>query len=233
MTAEAPRRRASEGVYDRLRELVVENRLPPDERISIDAVARELGVSQTPVREAIRQLEGDRLVVRVPGKGYQTTPLLDRDGLRDLFEFRLLVEVWAARAAAVNRLSNPAPMMRAELDRITSQHGPPLDLPRQLVTHDTRFHQLILAAAGNRVIQHAHEQTHTHLHTFRLYSAETDGSVTLAEHNAICAAIEACDPDAAEAAMRVHLIAAYARFSRYFDDADTPPLTEGRIGRLF
>src|SRR5690625_5350754 len=92
MTAEAPRRRASEGVYDRLRELVLENRLPPDERISIDAVARELGVSQTPVREAIRQLEGDRLVVRVPGKGYQTTPLLDRNGLRDLFEFRLLVE---------------------------------------------------------------------------------------------------------------------------------------------
>src|SRR5690625_4474657 len=160
MTADAPRRRASEGVYDRLRELVLENRLPPDERISIDAVARELGVSQTPVREAIRQLEGDRLVVRVPGKGYQTTPLLDRDGLRDLFEFRLLVEVWAARAAAVNRLSNPASTLLAELDRIGAERGDTADIPRQLVNHDTRFHHLILAASGNTVMQHAHEQTH-------------------------------------------------------------------------
>lgn len=232
MAADLPRRRASEGVYDRLRELVLENRLPPDERISIDAVARELGVSQTPVREAIRQLEGDRLVVRVPGKGYQTTPLLDREGLRDLFEFRLLVEVWAARAAAVNRLSNPAPMMRAELDRITADRIEGADIPRRLVTHDTRFHQLILSAAGNTVIEHAHEQTHTHLHTFRLYSADADGSLTLAEHSAICAAIEACDPDTAEAAMRAHLIRAYARFSQYFE-AEMPPLSEGRIGRLF
>jgi len=132
----------------------------------------------------------------------------------------------------VNRLSNPASTLLAELDRIGAERGDTADIPRQLVNHDTRFHHLILAASGNTVMQHAHEQTHTHLHTFRLYAADADGSLTLAEHRDIATAIEACDPGAAEAAMREHLLRAYARFSQYFDTT-MPELTEGRIGRLF
>ena len=217
MSSDPSRRNASEDVYHRLRTQILENRMAPGERIGIDAVARDLGVSQTPVREAIRQLEGDRLVVRVPGKGYQTTPLLDLDGLRDLFEFRLLVEVWAARSVAVNRLSNPGPVLGDELGRFRALQGDAVDVPRELVTHDTRFHGFILKAVGNAVIRDAHQQTHTHLHTFRLYSADADGSLTLAEHDAIQAAIETFDPDAAEHAMRTHLTNAYARFAAAFD----------------
>lgn len=217
MTGEKLRRSTSEDVYQRLRTQILENRMAPGERISIDGVARELGVSQTPVREAIRQLEGDQLVVRVAGQGYQTTPLLDLDGLRDLFEFRLLVEVWAARAVAVNRLSNPGPVLGDEIRRFRALQGDAMDVPRELVTHDTQFHGFILNAVGNEVIRGAHEQTHTHLHTFRLYSADADGSMTLAEHEAIQAAIDAADPDAAEHAMRTHLTKAYARFAAAFD----------------
>lgn len=231
MSGEPLRRNASEDVYHRLRTLILENRMAPGERIGIDAVARELGVSQTPVREAIRQLEGDQLVVRVPGKGYQTTPLLDLDGLRDLFEFRLLVEVWAARAVAVNRLSNPGPILGDEIGRFRSLPGA-ADLPRELVTHDTRFHGFILKAVGNEVMRSAHEQTHTHLHTFRLYSADADGSLTIAEHETIQAAIDGCDPDAAEDAMRTHLTKAYARFAAAFE-TDPPALREQEQFRGF
>ncbi len=228
----APRRRASEEVYDRLRALVVENRIAPGERINIDAVARDLGVSQTPVREAVRQLEGDKLIVKVPGKGYQTTPLLDLDGLRNLFEFRLLVDVWAARSVAVNRLANPSPELRAELDRFAGLLTGAADVPRELVNHDTRFHGLILAALSNDVVREAYEQTHAHLHTFRLYAADIDGSVTLAEHTRIWEAIDACDADAAEAAMRRHLTKAYARFAQVFD-TPAPELREPGTTRMF
>ena len=232
MTGEKFRRNASEDVYQRLRTMILENRMAPGERIGIDALARELGVSQTPVREAIRQLEGDQLVVRVPGHGYQTTPLLDLDGLRALFEFRLLVEVWAARAVAVNRLSNPGPVLGDEIGRFRALQASAVDGPRALVTHDTRFHGFILKAVGNDVIRSAHEQTHTHLHTFRLYPTDADGSVTLAEHEDIQAAIDRCDPDAAEQAMRAHLTNAYARFAAAFDDAP-PPLQEQELHRGF
>ena len=63
----------------------------------------------------LQRLEGDNLVVYSPGRGYSTTPLLDLAELRSLFEFRLLVEPWAARAAAVDRLANPAAALEKEL----------------------------------------------------------------------------------------------------------------------
>ena len=54
------------------------------------------------------------------------------------------------------------------------------DLRQDLVAHDTRFHDTILAAAGNTVVRHAFAQTHCHLHTFRLYPADVDGAITVA-----------------------------------------------------
>jgi DNA-binding GntR family transcriptional regulator len=56
-------------VYDRIREKIVRNDLRPGTKINIDALVRELGVSQTPVREALHHLEGDGLVERVKGRG--------------------------------------------------------------------------------------------------------------------------------------------------------------------
>src|SRR5690606_40659617 len=80
----------------------------------------------------------------------------------------------------------------------------PVPLPSP-ARRSSDLHGLILAALGNDVVREAYEQTHAHLHTFRLYAADIDGSVTLAEHTRIWEAIDACDADAAEAAMRRHL----------------------------
>ena len=98
-----------------MRAAILEGEIAPGTRINIDAVARSLGVSQTPVREVLQRLEGDNLVVYSPGRGYSTTPLLGLAELRSLFEFRLLVEPWAARSAAVDRLANPAAALGKEL----------------------------------------------------------------------------------------------------------------------
>ncbi|WP_239646975.1 GntR family transcriptional regulator [Nocardiopsis salina] len=221
---EAPRgRRSTEEVYDRLRTLILENQIAPGVRLNIDAIARDFGVSQTPIREAIRQLEGDQLVVKSPGKGYRTTSLLDLGQLRDLFEFRLLVEVWAARTAAVNRLSNPARMVGEEITDFESSMVGSGDIRHELVLHDVRFHGHILAALGNEVIRKAYEQTHSHLHTFRLYPADTDGRTTVSEHRRIRDAIERCDPGGAEEAMRDHLTAAFDRFAQAFEEHGPQP----------
>lgn len=214
---DTPKAKAAAGeVYAAMRASILDSEIPPGTRINIDAIARRLGVSQTPVREALQRLEGDNLLVYSPGRGYSTTPLLDLAELRSLFEFRLLVEPWAARAAAVDRLANPAPALDKELELLERRIGDDGDVRQDLVAHDTRFHDMILAAAGNPVVRHAYAQTHCHLHTFRLYPADVDGAITLAEHRRVREAIAACDPEKAEQAMAEHIRNSFGRFAQAF-----------------
>jgi len=118
-----------------------------------------------------------------------------------------------------NRLGNPARLIGQEIDRFEESIAGTTDIRRELVLHDTRFHGYILRALGNEVVREAYEQTHSHLHTFRLYAADIDGSITIAEHRRIWAAVESCDADVAAAAMHEHLTAAFYRFAAAFDQA--------------
>jgi DNA-binding GntR family transcriptional regulator len=197
-------------VYAILRQKILEHEIPPATKVNIHHLSKELGVSPTPVREALRLLQGDNLLVATSNKGYTTTELLDDNEVRHLFEFRLLIEPWATRMAATNSLSNPAHFLRAEMDALALEK----DITRQIVvSHDNRFHHAILSATGNTSVVNAYEQSHCHLHLFRLYHLDAVWEVTLDEHQAILEAIAAHDPDAAEKAMRHHLHAAYIRFA--------------------
>jgi len=215
------RGRSGAEVYWTLRAKILDLQLPPDAKVNIDALVRELGVSQTPIREALSQLEGDRLIVKTPGKGYRTTALLGTAELRELFEFRLLIEPWAARAAAVNRLSNPSRFLTASLDDFESGTAEHTAVRHQLVAHDTVFHDRILSASSNEFALHAYRATHCHLHLFRLHPADYQGTSTVEEHRRIVDAIAACDPDAAEEAMHRHLIDAYHRFAEAFTQEES------------
>ena len=222
---------AAGGVYSALRQSILDGEITPGTRINIDAVSRRLGVSHTPVREALQRLEGDNLLTYVPSRGYSTTPLLSLAELRSLFEFRLLVEPWAARSAAVERLANPAGALRTELAGLERNVDVTANLRQDLVGHDARFHALILASAGNEVVQQAYVQTHCHLHMFRLYPADLDGRITLLEHRGIHEAIAARDPGAAEAAMSEHIRNSFYRFARAFDE-EPPALAEATLVRM-
>jgi DNA-binding GntR family transcriptional regulator len=227
-SSDASRGKAAVGdVYSSMRASILKGEIAPGTRINIDAVSRSMGVSQTPVREVLQRLEGDNLVVYSPGRGYSTTPLLDLAELRSLFEFRLLVEPWAARSAAVDRLANPAADLEKELSAFRDTMQGKGDLRQDLVAHDTRSHDTILAAAGNPVVRHAFAQTHCHLHTFRLYPADVDGAITVAEHSAVREAIRACQPDRAEEAMAEHIRNSFTRFAQAFEgNADLSPLED-------
>ena len=87
-------------VYEAVKALVMEHTLAPGDRVNIDALARELEVSPTPVREALARLESDGLVRKRPLAGYTVTPLLTRQEFTDMFDMRLVLEGAAARWAA-------------------------------------------------------------------------------------------------------------------------------------
>ena len=97
MTERAP---LADDVHDVLVDMLMNHTLAPGSRLNIDALARTLGVSPTPVREALARDGGRGLVVKEPRRGYLVAPLISLDDLHALIDFRLLVEPEAAAAAA-------------------------------------------------------------------------------------------------------------------------------------
>ncbi|MFC4562435.1 GntR family transcriptional regulator [Nocardiopsis mangrovi] len=200
-------------VLAELREQVMYGGITPGSRINIDAVARDLGVSATPVRDALNRLEADRLVVYTQGRGYTSAPLLDLAGLRALYEYRLLIEPWAARRVATDILVNPAGDLRRELaqagELLSGERTAKLDI----VMHDVRFHETLIRATGNPFVVDAYTQTHCHVHTYRLYGDRVSPRATLAEHTAVVDAVAAQDGDGAAEAMTAHITNSFRRFA--------------------
>lgn len=91
-----------EQAYDHLLAMILTTAIAPGERVAIDRVARQLAMSQTPIREALSQLEAERLVFKRPNVGYRACPEMGGVELRDAFALRLLVEPHAAAEAARN-----------------------------------------------------------------------------------------------------------------------------------
>lgn len=205
-----PRRQMlADDVHEAIKALIMDHAIEPGARVSIDGLARQLGVSPTPVREALARLESAELVVKEPLRGYRTTPLLNREQLADLYQFRLLIEPWAAARAAERVDADGRERLRVEMGSCGTPRDNTYDAYKALTAHDARFHELVAELAGSAQVRLALERTHCHLHIFRLYYDRGIGEKTLEEHRAITDAILEGDPEAAEVAMRDHLETAY------------------------
>jgi DNA-binding GntR family transcriptional regulator len=206
-----------EDVYGTLRAHILEHHLRPGERVNMDALARELAVSPTPVREALARLEADGLLRKQPLVGYTVSPLLTREEFADLFDMRLLLECAAARWAAGRACSAE----HERLERCAAEDVERVDDDGQwraaFTSLDSRFHDLVALAAANPMLRDGITRLHAHLHLHRLHFPPGDTEITLREHQGIAAAVGAGDPDAAEEAMRVHLTRARERHLRAFD----------------
>ncbi|GAB3962484.1 GntR family transcriptional regulator [Plantactinospora veratri] len=104
----ARRTTLADDVYESVRALVMDHAVAPGERINIDALARRLEVSPTPVREALARLESDGLVRKRPLAGYTAAPLLSRTEFDELVEMRLILETASARRLAERFAGQPA-----------------------------------------------------------------------------------------------------------------------------
>lgn len=196
-----------DGVYDGIYEKLMSLDIPPGARMSIDAIARDLNVSQTPVREALSRLEREGLVHKAHLIGYSAAPQHSRKQFEDLFAFRLLLEPEGARLATLNM--TPVTLQRLEEVAADMGHGaPPVDRTSRysrFARADAHFHDEILKLAGNEVIRHALADQHIHLHLFRLMFHSRVTQEALEEHESLLAAFRAGDPAAAETAMRDHI----------------------------
>lgn len=217
--------RLADDVYDTLLTQLMSLRIVPDSRVTIDALARELGVSQTPIRDALNRMEADGLVVRVPHAGYRIPPQITRQRFEDMVEIRLLLEPAAARRAAEHASGEQVKHLRQMLEDMAglAQGDEPLAYGA-FGLRDAAFHDLLAQSAGNQFVREALARLHTHVHLFRLsYDHQQDSGVTLlamGEHDEILTAVAGRDPDAAAYAMRQHILLSAGRFRRLFEETD-------------
>jgi len=215
-----PVRRATltDDVYASLQTLVMDHAIAPGDRLNIDALARQLGVSPTPVREALARLEADGLVRKRPLAGYTVTPLLTRREFEELFDMRLVLEPTVARKVAAAGLD------QTDLARLGKEAHLPSLQPNAsgfagyaaFTRQDAAFHHLLAELSGNRLLHEAVVRLRFHLHLFRLDFPASHQGVSTDEHVEIVHAIADGDPDAAEAAMRAHITAARERHLPFF-----------------
>ena len=209
-----PRAVLVDDVYERLRAWIVDEVRDADVRVNVDAMARMLGVSPTPIREALVRLESDGLVHKEPARGWSVVPPMDADDIAALYEFRLLIEPWGAGRAAVRAGDVGVARLRAELATIPeAPEAGGFDTYRAIAEHDERFHDLVLELAGNAEVRRAFARTHCHVHLFRVTYGSGMGAEALDEHRRIVDAIATGDATGAQGAMVEHLSRSAARLA--------------------
>lgn len=213
-TSSLERRGLRDRVYDLVLEMLMSSALEAGTRLSIDAIARELTVSPTPVREALVQLERTGLVTREAHKGYRVAPPIADDQLEALFDARVVLESGATALAArepdalIPALESALADHAAVMKRVRSigSADMPVEMIREYFAVDWNFHHLIFEGARNPFLLDMSEAISTRVHRMRqtVTTGVNDAEEAVSEHRAVLDALSK-GPEAAAQAMREHV----------------------------
>jgi len=192
-------------VYDVLKNMIVLREFEPGEKINEEQIAKQTGVSRTPIREALCRLENENIVKMIPRRGAFVLKQSE-DTIREVLEVREVMEGLVTRLATL--LMNDGTLLKLKkcLDKIK----PVPDAERYLMKYtqsDIQFHSILLEACQNRLLQNMMETVNTHLQIIRLRTVVLPGRAkkTVDEHFEILKAIETGDAQQAEMLMRKHI----------------------------
>jgi DNA-binding GntR family transcriptional regulator len=216
----------SQRAYQHIQREIVSGQLEPGSVISETLLAKQLGISRTPVGEAIRKLAQEGLVEQVPRYGTIVCEI-DQRKILELYELREALEPYAARQAAPRMTGSELAQLRllcATIEEISEElcasEMDALDdeMLRRFLAADMTFHLLIIRSAGNRLILDTVRDTRTISQIFRTRRNVHDRSLVLEarrDHEAILAALEAGDGEAAAERLLQHVRASKEKTLRY------------------
>lgn len=215
------RRPLSDEVYEALVSDLISLRLPPGRRLSVDALARHLGVSQTPIRAALIRLESEGLVVKKHNSGFSVAPLPSGKDFHEAYRLRTLLEPEAASLAAENARRDDVSrleelclkMEQLVIDNTEGNYG-------RFAMLDGEFHGRIAMIGDNELLRHTLDTLHAHMHLFRLQYHASVAQEAVKEHLAILEAIRMRDPEGARAAMAAHIVASHERMRPCYEKLD-------------
>jgi DNA-binding GntR family transcriptional regulator len=201
-------RKISAAAYEALREKIISRELAPGQRLDLSSIEAQMGISRTPLKEALARLEMEGLVEILPRSGTYVTAPTPGD-IAESFDVRLALEMFAIEIAVKT-------MDAAELEQVRGlvrdlrelAAAPDRDaIYPQYLGLDHKLHSQLIALAGNQRLAHVHqrEDMHAQMARIRYRRSERELDLAQAEHESLLYALEARDPVAAREAMRAHL----------------------------
>ena len=211
--ARIQRKRATDEVYEAMRQAIVTRVFKPGERLQVEDIAQKLGVSLTPVRHALQQLSTEGLIEIHPRSGTYVTNVSPQD-IEETFELRCALECLAGERA----ISRIDPQQVERLRQLVKALAKPIDGEAALIEHEranSELHQILIDASGSRRLAELYESLNAHIKIARIHSSETNGARPVdwqsrlaeeqREHEAIVSAVEAKDAQALTTALRKHI----------------------------
>jgi len=190
-----------------LRQGIVNGDYPPGERLTEDRLAEDFGVSRNPVREALRVVEAEGFVIMVPRRGaFVASP--DATTIADMFAVRARLETLAARLAAERATATDVAGLRALLDDARAATDR-VDFGK-VAELNSELHLRVIEISGNRWLASIASALYLYVRWIFRIGAAHRAPHSWIEHIRLVDAIEAGDPDAAEAAAMAHVDAASA-----------------------
>ena len=193
-----------EMVYEELKMQILKGSIIPGTRMMEVELAEEMGVSRTPIREAIRKLEKEGLVTIEPRRGAYAS-MISTEDMVEILEVRQDLEGLAAYFAA-NRMTDE---QMAELKEVSNNYNEAVKRGKMedMIKYDTRFHHIIVESCRNKILVQMIEQLQELVLRFRYISYDNfrRAENMPEEHEAIVAAISEGDADKARAAADIHI----------------------------
>ncbi|MEG0750631.1 MAG: GntR family transcriptional regulator [Oscillospiraceae bacterium] len=209
-----------EQVYDILKQAILDGTYLPRQRLQEPFLAATLGVSRSPIREALQQLVGDGLLINVPNKGVYVKEFTKRD-MEEIFDLRFILECLSLSRSAKNlspELREDFVSIRVKIAHVGTAHN-----MKHYIELDNELHQLIVRLAGNELLSSIYNnylQLITPYRTFALLDKHRyDDSIT--EHLAIIDSILSGNIDNAIAINSDHLINTTNIAMRYIESIST------------
>ncbi|MBE5872589.1 MAG: GntR family transcriptional regulator [Lachnospiraceae bacterium] len=192
-------------VFKTLRQGILTGELKPGERLMEVHLAKRLGVSRTPIREAIHKLELEGLVTMVPRRGAEVAQISEKN-LKDVLEVRRVLDILAAELACVRMTKEELMYLRAakdEFTRLTTTRDASL-----LSKADVAFHDIITRSTGNERLMQLVSNLSEQMYRYRFEYIKDTGyhALLIKEHEEIYNAIAKRDKKAAALAAGTHIV---------------------------
>lgn len=207
-------------IYDHLREQLLNGEIPPHQHLIETKIAKEIGTSRTPIREALHSLELEGLIESIPRVGYVVKPI-KRAEVEEICEIRTAIEGVAARWAMEKAPQKLIEELRENISVSEEKavHGD----PRAFVDMDAQFHEIIARLSGSKRLQELAQSLRRHMLRYRIQSIYLTENVVRAieGHKGILRAIEKGDLEDVNKAIKFHIEQSKKDILRYaFKEAE-------------
>ncbi len=203
-------------VYQIIKDDICNGVYQPGQWLQETDLSATLQVSRSPIREALRQLVADGLVVEYPNRGVFVKEYTTKD-IEDVFDLRILLESYAIMNSGKNITVDDIRKLNAHLDNLSHFHG--IGDLESYIKEDTELHQLIIELSGNDLVISVYDRVYSMIQQFRIYSLMSterfDDSLT--EHSDIIRNLLAGNAKEADRLNRQHLQLAREQIIHYLD----------------